>query len=199
MGITVPSQLRKAAQPTTMKTIATVALCAVGAQAQWSWTSGGIPIPGSPGLVLNPLSQAVVPENSPQWHLEALRGQGLEVSINGAITPKQTPEWEAAAPVVKREAEAEPWYGWRGFSGAPIAGGALVIGQNSVTPDYPPAQKGAAWGLNWGLVKREADSEADAYYGYGGYGYGGLGYGYGGYGKRSADSEADAYYGYGLG
>merc|ERR1712198_750455 len=25
----------------------------------------------------------------------------------------------------------------------------------------------------------------------------GLGYGYGGYGKRSADSEADAYYGYG--
>jgi len=192
-----------------MKTIATVALCAVGAQAQWSWTSGGIPIPGSPGLVLNPLSQAVVPENSPQWHLEALRGQGLEVSVNGAITPKQTPEWEAAAarnaaaPVVKREAEAEPWYGWRGFSGAPIAGGALVIGQNSVTPDYTPEQKGAAWGLNWGLVKRDADSEADAFYGYGGYGYGGLGLGYGGYGgygaygygKRSAD--ADAYYGYG--
>merc|ERR1712226_1238470 len=106
-----------------MKTIATVALCAVGAQAQWSWTTGGIPIPGSPGLVLNPLSQAVVPENSPQWHLEALRGQGLQVSVNGAITPEQTP----------------------------IAGGALVIGQNSVTPDYTPAQKGAAWGLNWGL------------------------------------------------
>merc|ERR1712226_1559421 len=88
----------------------------------------------------------------------------------------------------------------------PIAGGALVIGQNSVTPDYTPEQKGAAWGLNWGLVKRDAGSEADAYYGgaytgygYGGlgYGYGGLGYGYGGYGKRSADSEADAYYGYG--
>merc|ERR1711962_1633461 len=110
----------------------------------------------------------------------------------------------------KRSAEAEPeaWYGWRGYSGAPIAGGALVIGQNSVTPDYTPEQKGAAWGLNWGLVKRDADSEADAYYGYGGpytgygygglgYGYGGLGYGYGGYGKRSADSEADAYYGYG--
>merc|ERR1712121_82430 len=208
MGITVPSQLRKAAQPTTMKTIATVALCAVGAQAQWSWTSGGIPIPGSPGLVLNPLSQAVVPENSPQWHLEALRGQGLEVSINGAITPKQTPEWEpaaarnAAAPVVKREAEAEPWYGWRGFSGAPIAGGALVIGQNSVTPDYTPEQKGATWGLNWGLVKRDADSEADAFYGYGGYGLGyGLGYGgygYGGlgysYGKRSA--EAEPWYGW---
>merc|ERR1711962_1625494 len=107
----------------------------------------------------------------------------------------------------KRSAEAEPeaWYGWRGYSGAPIAGGALVIGQNSVTPDYTPEQKGAAWGLNWGLVKRGADSEADAYYGYGGYGlgyglgygYGGLGYGYGGYCKRSADSEADAYYGYG--
>merc|ERR1712226_323187 len=45
-----------------------------------------------------------------------------------------------------------------------------------------PEQKGAAWGLNWGLVKRDADSEADAYYGgaYTGYGYGGLGYGYGG-------------------
>merc|ERR1712183_1019707 len=100
----------------------------------------------------------------------------------------------------KRSAEAEPvaWYGWRGYSGAPIAGGALVIGQNSVTPDYTPEQKGAAWGLNWGLVKRDADSEADAYYGYGGaytgYGYGGLSYGYG---KRSADSEAEAYYGLG--
>merc|ERR1712226_592398 len=105
----------------------------------------------------------------------------------------------------KRSAEAEPeaWYGWRGYSGAPIAGGALVIGQNSVTPDYTPEQKGAAWGPNWGLVKREADSEADAYYGYGGlglgyglgyggYGYGGLGYGYG---KRSADAKP--YYGYG--
>merc|ERR1711962_534041 len=47
----------------------------------------------------------------------------------------------------KRSAEAEPgaWYGWRGYSGAPIAGGALVIGQNSVTPDYTPEQKGAAW------------------------------------------------------
>merc|ERR1712226_1669615 len=141
-----------------MKTIATVALCAVGAQAQWSWTTGGIPIPGSPGLVLNPLSQAVVPENSPQWHLEALRGQGLQVSVNGAITPEQTPEWKAAAarnavaPTVKREAEAEPWYGWRGYSGAPIAGGALVIGQNSVTPDYTPAQKGAAWGLSGRLL-----------------------------------------------
>merc|ERR1712226_241136 len=202
MGLQFPlSKGRQNNQPI-MKTIATVALCAVGAQAQWSWTTGGIPIPGSPGLVLNPLSQAVVPENSPQWHLEALRGQGLQVSVNGAITPEQTPEWKAAAarnavaPTVKREAEAEPWYGWRGYSGAPIAGGALVIGQNSVTPDYTPEQKGAAWGLNWGLVKREADSEADPYYGgaytgygYGGlgYGYGGLGYGYGGYGKRSAD------------
>merc|ERR1711973_1024897 len=98
----------------------------------------------------------------------------------------------------KREAEAEPWYGWRGFSGAPIAGRALVIGQSSVTPDYTPEQKGAAWGLNWGLVKRDAGG-AYTGYGYGGlgYGYGGLGYGYGGYGKRSADSEADAYYGYG--
>merc|ERR1712226_613276 len=61
-----------------------------------------------------------------------------------------------------------------------------------------------------GLCKKkrtaEADSEADAYYGYGGYGLGYGGYGYGGlgygYGKRSADAEpeADAWYGgYGLG
>merc|ERR1712198_726830 len=97
----------------------------------------------------------------------------------------------------KRSAEAEPeaWYGWRGYSGAPIAGGALVIGQNSVTPDYTPEQKGAAWGLNWGLVKRDADSEADAYYGYGGaytgYGYGGLGYGYGGLGYGMAVMARD--------
>merc|ERR1712219_37054 len=134
---------------------------------------------------------------------------GALAATSGAVVPCYTPEFQAVALAHqqkgKREAEAEPWYGWRGFSGAPIAGGALVIGQNSVTPDYTPEQKGAAWGLNWGLVKREADSEADAYYGYGGYGlgyglgygYGGLGYGYGGYGKRSADSEADAYYGYG--
>merc|ERR1711994_1054022 len=61
-----------------------------------------------------------------------------------------------------------------------------------------------------GLCKKkrsaEADSEADAYYGYGGYGLGYGGYGYGGlgygYGKRSAEAEpeADAWYGgYGLG
>merc|ERR1719365_232040 len=119
---------------------------------------------------------------------------GALAATSGAVVPCYTPEFQAVALAHqqkgKREAEAEPWYGWRGFSGAPIAGGALVIGHNSVTPDYTPEQKGAAWGLNWGLVKREADSEADAYYGYGGYGlgyglgygYGGLGYGYGGYG-----------------
>merc|ERR1712226_769811 len=50
-----------------------------------------------------------------------------------------------------------------------------------------------SWLHHWlrlGYGKRSADSEADAYYGYGGYGLGyttgyGLGYGYGGYGKRS--------------
>merc|ERR1719447_2069351 len=159
-------------------------------------------------------AEAWVPDNLAQVPI----GGGLCTAVgalaapSGAVVPCFTPEFQAVALAHqqkgKREAEAEPWYGWRGFSGAPIAGGALVIGQNSVSPDYTPAQKGAAWGLNWGLVKREADSEADAYYGYGGYGgyglggyggygYGGLGYGYSGYGKRSADSEADAYYGYG--
>merc|ERR1711972_707561 len=44
--------------------------------------------------------------------------------------------------------------------------------------------------LQKGHKKREADSEADAYYGYGGLygGYGGYGLGYG-YGKRSATEK----------
>merc|ERR1712226_329078 len=83
----------------------------------------------------------------------------------------------------------------------------LVTAWNgAVVPRKTPAVEAAEadhFAAKWG--KRSADSEADAYYGYGGYGgyglgsYGAynLGYGYGGYGKRSADSEADAYYGYG--
>merc|ERR1712226_388614 len=155
-------------------------------------------------------AEAWVPDNLAQVPIGGglCTAVGALAATSGAVVPCFTPEFQAVALAHqqkgKREAEAEPWYGWRGYSGAPIAGGALVIGQNSVTPDYTPEQKGAAWGLNWGLVKREADSEADAYYGYGGYGLGYGGYGYGGlgygYGKRSADSEADAYYGYsGLG
>jgi len=152
-------------------------------------------------------AEAWVPDNLAQVPIGGglCTAVGALAATSGAVVPCFTPEFQAVALAHqqkgKREAEAEPWYGWRGYSGAPIAGGALVIGQNSVTPDYTPEQKGAAWGLNWGLVKREADSEADAYYGYGGYGLGYGGYGYGGlgygYGKRSADSEADAYYGYG--
>merc|ERR1712226_1445880 len=154
-------------------------------------------------------AEAWVPDNLAQVPIGGglCTAVGALAATSGAVVPCFTPEFQAVALAHqqkgKREAEAEAWYGWRGYSGAPIAGGALVIGQNSVTPDYTPEQKGAAWGLNWGLVKREADSEADAYYGYGGaytgYSLGGLGYGglsYG-YGKRSADSEADAYYGLG--
>merc|ERR1712226_1109739 len=154
-------------------------------------------------------AEAWVPDNLAQVPIGGglCTAVGALAATSGAVVPCFTPEFQAVALAHqqkgKREAEAEPWYGWRGYSGAPIAGGALVIGQNSVTPDYTPEQKGAAWGLNWGLVKREADSEADAYYGYGGhglgyglgyggYGYGGLGYGYG---KRSADAKP--YYGYG--
>jgi len=154
-------------------------------------------------------AEAWVPDNLAQVPIGGglCTAVGALAATSGAVVPCFTPEFQAVALAHqqkgKREAEAEPWYGWRGYSGAPIAGGALVIGQNSVTPDYTPEQKGAAWGLNWGLVKREADSEADAYYGYGGYGLGYGGYGYGGlgygYGKRSADSEADAYYGLGYG
>merc|ERR1719334_2801917 len=157
-------------------------------------------------------AEAWVPDNLAQVPIGGglCTAVGALAATSGAVVPCFTPEFQAIALVHqqkgKREAEAEPWYGWGGFSGAPIAGGALVIGQNSVTPDYTPEQKGAAWGLNWGLVKREAGSEADAYYGYGGYGGYGLGYGlgYGGYGygglgygngKRSADAKP--YYGYG--
>merc|ERR1711962_739037 len=95
-----------------------------------------------------------------------------------------------------RSAEAEPeaYYGGLGY------------GDGAVVPRKAPALEAAEadhYAAKFG--KREADSEADAYYGYGGYGGYGLGYttgyglvyGYGGYGKRSADSEADAYYGYG--
>merc|ERR1711994_169141 len=52
-----------------------------------------------------------------------------------------------------------------------------------------------------GLCKKkrsaEADSEADAYYGYGGYSLGYGGYGYGGLGYGYGKRSADAYYGYG--
>merc|ERR1712226_1808129 len=150
-------------------------------------------------------AEAWVPDNLAQVPIGGglCTAVGALAATSGAVVPCFTPEFQAVALARqqkgKREAEAEPWCGWRGYSGAPIAGGALVIGQNSVTPDYTPEQKGAAWGLNWGLVKREADSEADAYYGYGGYGLGYGGYGYGGlgygYGKRSADAKP--YYGYG--
>jgi len=146
-------------------------------------------------------AEAWVPDNLAQVPIGGglCTAVGALAATSGAVVPCFTPEFQAVALAhqQKGKREAEPWYGWRGFSGAPIAGGALVIGQNSVTPDYTPEQKGAAWGLNWGLVKREADSEADAYYGYGGYGLGyGLGYGgygYGGlgygYGKRSATEK----------
>merc|ERR1712226_1095657 len=123
------------------------------------------------------------------------------------------------APVPCRDKRsAEAWYGLGG-AGAGLGGyGAavpptglpvqpLVTAWNgAVVPRKTPAVEAAEadhFAAKWG--KRSADSEADAYYGYGGYGgyglgsYGAynLGYGYGGYGKRSADSEADAYYGYG--
>merc|ERR1712136_216080 len=91
----------------------------------------------------------------------------------------------------KRSAEAEPWWGWGGVVLAPVV---HAVGT-------PLCVNGAHLVNGLCKKKREADSEADAYYGYAGYGYGGYGYGglYG-YGKRSADSEADAYYGYaGLG
>merc|ERR1711973_917802 len=93
----------------------------------------------------------------------------------------------------KRSAEAEPWWGWGGVVLAPVV---HAVGT-------PLCVNGAH--LVNGLCKKkhEAESEADAYYGYAGLGYGYGGYGYGGlygYGKRSADSEVDAYYGYaGLG
>jgi len=109
----------------------------------------------------------------------------------------------------KRSAEAEPYYGGIGYgygayvppTGLPVQ--PLVTAWNgAVVPRKTPAVEAAEADHFAAIGKREADSEADAYYSYGGYGgyglgYGGYGYGVLGYGKRSADSEADAYYGYG--
>merc|ERR1711917_11975 len=111
----------------------------------------------------------------------------------------------------KRSAEAEPYYGGIGYgygayvppTGLPVQ--PLVTAWNgAVVPRKTPAVEAAEadhYAAKFG--KREADSEADAYYGYGGYGgyglgYGGYGYGGLGYGdgKRSADADADAYFGY---
>merc|ERR1711964_443098 len=107
----------------------------------------------------------------------------------------------------KRSAEAEPWWGWGGVVLAPVVhavgtplcvnGAHLVNGlckKKREADSEADAYYGYA-GLGYG--KRSADSEADAYYGYAGLGYGYGGYGYGGlygYGKRSAEGEADAYY-----
>merc|ERR1712189_79711 len=108
------------------------------------------------------------------------------------------------------EAEPEAYYGGIGYgygayvppTGLPVQ--PLVTAWNgAVVPRKTPAVEAAEadhYAAKFG--KREADSEADAYYGYGGYGGYGLGYGgygYGGlgygYGKRSADAKP--YYGYG--
>merc|ERR1712226_981454 len=195
MGIAVPSQLRKATQPRNpsppLPLLPPPPLTPRLAMASASTTP--TPLPASSSRSEAPPSQTPQPRSSShrRWSLHSRGCSSRYIRSCRSMLP---PEFQAVALAHqqkgKREAEAEPWYGWRGYSGAPIAGGALVIGQNSVTPDYTPEQKGAAWGLNWGLVKREADSEADAYYGYGGYGLGYGGYGYGGlgygYGKRSA-------------
>merc|ERR1711964_579628 len=87
----------------------------------------------------------------------------------------------------KRSAEAKPWWGWGGVVLAPVV---HAVGT-------PLCVNGAHLVNGLCKKKREADSEADAYFGFAGLGYGYGGYGYGGlygYGKRSADSEADAYY-----
>merc|ERR1711872_450994 len=100
----------------------------------------------------------------------------------------------------KRSAEAEPWWGWGGAFLAPVV---HPVGLGGKLVGTPLCVNGAHLVNGLCKKKREADSEADAYYGYAGLGYGYGGYGYGGlygYGKRSADSGADAYYGYaGLG
>ena len=101
-------------------------------------------------------------------------------------------------PLGKRE--AEPFYGVLPYAGVPSTGlpvqplvaSATPFGL-TITPRKTPAVEAAEIAhfeaKAKALGKREADAEADAYYGYGGYGgygYGGLygyglGYGYGGY------------------
>merc|ERR1711887_405467 len=135
MGIAVPSQLRKASHQLIMALIGYSGLGLGG----YGWAGLG-------GLVA-PLA---IHRDGP-----FLCGNG-EHLINGLCKKKRSAEAEPEAyygyggyglgyggygygglgyGYGKRSAEAEPWYGWRGFSGAPIAGGALVIVQNSVTPD----------------------------------------------------------------
>merc|ERR1712064_5266 len=90
----------------------------------------------------------------------------------------------------KREAEAEPYYGYAAHAVAPVVStyAAAPVVSHAVAPVAIPAVGGAYAGAgryvanSAGTVhvaKREA--EADPWY-YGGYGYGGYGLGYRGYG-----------------
>merc|ERR1712121_190603 len=116
--------------------------------------------------------------------------------------------------IAKREAEAEPGYGYGLYGGYGIGGFGTGVGIAGYAPAAVPGVYGGYAGAgryvanSAGVVhvaKREAEAEPGylGHYGYGGYG---LGYGYGGhyYGKREAEAEPGyaghyGYGGYGLG
>merc|ERR1712076_208690 len=191
MGIAVPLQLRKASHQLNMALIGYSGLGLAG----YGWAGlGGWAAP------------LAIHRDGP-----FLCGNG-EHLINGLCKKKRSAEADSEADAYyglgyggygygglgygygKRSADAEPEAdAWLGGYGLGLWGKSApcVNAANIPVPCAGPV----------GIWEREANSEADAYYGYGGYGGYGLGYGYGGlgygYGKRSADSEADAYYGYG--
>merc|ERR1711974_499375 len=127
----------------------------------------------------------------------------------GALVPRKTQAVEAAeadhfAAIGKREADSDAYYGYGGYGGYGLGYGGYGYGglgygygKRSATEEKKTATLTVGrtcFGYDAEICaklqkehkKRSADSEADAYYGYGGLygGYGGygLGYGYGGYG-----------------
>merc|ERR1712121_402224 len=117
--------------------------------------------------------------------------------------------------IAKREAVAEPGYGYGLYGGYGIGGFGTGVGIAGYAPAAVPGVYGGYAGAgryvanSAGVVhvaKREAEAEPGyglGHYGYGGYGFGyagHLGYGYGGhyYGKREAEAEP-GYLGYGYG
>merc|ERR1712112_64805 len=178
MGIAVPSQLWKASQQQNMALIgySGLGLAGYGLAGLGGWAA--------------PLA---IHRDGP-----FLCGNG-EHLINGLCKKKRS-----------AEAEPEAYYGAIGYGyGAAVPSTGLPVQPlvpagpwGALVPRKTPAVEAAEADHFAAIGKREADSEADAYYGYGGYGGYGLGYGgygYGGlgygYGKRSA--EAKPYYGYG--
>jgi hypothetical protein len=146
-------------------------------------------------------------------HKPVITSVGAQTTYsNGAVTPTNTPAVQIATanhlaakagiyaargygvPYVhaigKREAEADPWYGYYGYGYAPVThpvtsvGGLTTYANGAVVPTDPANLAAthahlASKGLHY-LGKREAEAEAKPWYGL--YGHGLYGHGYAGYG-----------------